>query len=451
VTGLPAAALALPLLGRGVELEPGFEYYHDRSRDSVAIELGTHGYRVVHYILTVDSSVDPAYIEAFHRQGIGIWYTTFANGTYSTDDLPEGWESWLMVMRSTLSGTPLDDGYWRLCLNNPGYRAWKKKTTGEMLRKYAFDGVSLVEPHWPEYPGRTNPAYACFCPHCLAGFKKMFPEANGFPDILDAASPDSPEKNSKLWRKWCRFRTASLTDFLDDLVNGKGGLRAAGPGKKICVWTLALDEPNGVQRVMDDSGEDPGEITRVVKPDVYCLQTHWPDWVKPDLAPDYVKAYQPFIDAIRAAAPNMPLMIQADTGSNKGNRRSWAWIEAFEKACHALGVGSTTFYEYAIGLYIYQDPPRIAEASWQGSGIRLLFDKRPAADSAGDRGKYSLSVGRVAAVTVDGTVVTLAIEGVKPGVPVTLRVKGIADDPDRRIYDDFPACVLAEQAVAIRD
>jgi hypothetical protein len=275
----------------------------------------------------------------------------------------------------------------------------------------------------------------------------MFPDVKGFPDILNDSSPDSAEHNPDLWRKWCRFRTASLTDFLNDLVNGRGGVREGAPGKKVCVWTLALDEPNGVQRVMDDSGEDCTEIARVVKPDVFCLQTHWPDWVKPELQPDYVKAYKPFIDAVRAGNPKMPLMIQADTGSNKGNRRSWAWIEAFEKACKTIGVESTVFYEYAIGLYMYTDPPRIAEAAWRGDGIRLLFDKRPDADEAGDVGKYSLSAGRVTAAAADGTLITLTVAGVKPGAKVTVTAKGISDDPGFRIFDDHPAAVLDSQTI----
>jgi hypothetical protein len=173
--------------------------------------------------------------------------------------------------------------------------------------------------------------------------------------------------------------------------------------------------------------------------------------VKGDLKPDYVKAYQPFIDAVRAAAPTMPLMIQADTGSNKENRRSWAWIEAFEKACQAMGVDSTTFYEYAIGLYMYDQPPRMAGAGWRGGAIRVIFDRRPAADTAGDSARYSLSAGRVTGAAVDGNVVTLTVEGVTPGAPVTLTAKGIADDPGLRIFDDYPRSTLDGQAVTVGD
>ncbi len=439
----------VPHGGPAVELEPGFAYYHDRSPGNVAAELLTHGYRIVDYILTADSSVSTAYIDAFHTAGIAMWYTTFVNGTYSVEDLPADWKSWRMVTRSDLSGTPLNDGYERLCLNNPGYRTWKKRAIVGMMRNFAFDGINLVEPHWPEYPGKECPAYACFCPHCLAALKGMFPGVMKFPDILDDRSPDSPGRNPALWSQWIRFRTDTLTAFLDDLVNGPDGLRTLSRRPMICIWTLALAEAGGYRRVMEDSGEDPAAIAKVVHPDVFCFQTHWPDWTRPELKPDYVRGYRPFLDAVRAVDPAMPLIIQADTGSNRDTRRSWRWIRGFEKACHDLGVDGTTYYEYAIGKYMDTDPPAIVEARWAGSAVRLQFSKRVDAGTAGDPRAYTLTPGRVSGASVDGSSVTLAILGVAPGSRVSLTARGIADDPARRLFHDHPQNILGRQVIAI--
>ncbi|HZP80631.1 MAG TPA: hypothetical protein VFB21_03250, partial [Chthonomonadaceae bacterium] len=246
------------------------------------------------------------------------------------------------------------------------------------------------------------------------------------------------------------FRHASLTDFLNDLVNGKGGIREATPRARVCLWTLALSEPNGLQRVREDSGEDAAELARVVRPDLHCFQTHWPDWVIADLPPNYVDAYRPFLAAVRAAAPKLPLMIQADTGSQPQNRRSWDWIRGFERACARLGVGSTTFYEYFIGLSMYTDAPRIAEVRAHKASVELRFTKRLDTASARDRARYHLDKGRITAVRVDGSNVHLTVEGVRPGDHCTLTVRDIADDTRVRLFRDHPPAVLTSQTVRFR-
>lgn len=447
----PSERGSFPVYGRSVEIDPGFgRYWRDRSPASIASEIRVNGYRVVRYLVTADSAINPNLIDAFHQEGIGVWYATFGNGTYSRKGLPARWESWRMVTRSELEGKPLNDGYTRLCLNNPEYRAWRKAQIARVLRTYPFDGIDIMEPHWPEYPGMESPAYGCFCAACRAAFEKMYPGQRELPDILHAASPRSPAKNPELWRKWLAFRQASLTAFLNDLVNGPGGIRAVDPGVKVCTWTLALSGPDGVRRVREDSGEDAGEIVRLVRPDMHCLQTHWPDWMRADLPPTYVEQYRLFIDGIRAVAPNLPLMIQADTGSRPENRRSWEWIRGFEKSREKMGVGSTTYYEYSISGFIYTDPPRIADVRAGGGAVDLHFTKRLDAMYARNAVHYSLSSGRVTGVKVDGSIVTLAVEGLRPGEPCTLTVKGLRDEPGRRLYQDRSAAVLESQTVGFR-
>jgi len=437
-----------PLFGASVEVDPGFGYYQDRSPESIAAEIRANGYRTVHYVVTADSGVDPALIRAYHRESIGVWYSTFGNGTYTTKDLPAGWQSWKMVTRSDLLGKPLDDGYTRLCLNNSAYRSWKKKQIAGVLRAHPFDGVEIMEPHWPEYPGVESPAYACFCDSCKSAFAHMFPTETGLPDIVHPDSPRSPARNPALWKHWLEFRHRTLTAFLNDLVNGPGGIRAVAPRVKVCTWTLALSGNNGLRRVREDSGEDAAEIARIVRPDLHCFQTHWPDWTRPDLPPDYVNAYRPFVAEIRAAAPNLPLMIQADIGSQKQNRQSREWIHGFERACAALSVGSTTLYEYFIGGYMYDEPPRIAEVRAVPGTIRVRFTKRVDPAVAGKTERYALTPGRVLSAKVDGSVVTLTAEGLEAGSAHVLTVTEIPDTPSLRLFDDRPVTRLTEQRVA---
>lgn len=436
---------ASPLYGFSVQVDPGFGYYKNRSPRSIAEEVRANGYSTVHLVVTNEEAIDPALVRALRREGLAVWYLTFGNGVYSTASCPQGWEAWKMVTRSDLEGKPLADGYTRFCLNNPAYRAWKKQRMARVLREHRFQGVEIAEPHWPEYPGISSPAYGCFCAHCRTAFRAMFPEEPDLPDIVHPDSPRNPARNPALWAKWLRFRQATLTSFLNDLVNGPGGIRQTAPGAKVCTWTLALSEPDGVRKVREIHGEDAAEVVRVVRPDAHMLQTHWPDWVKPELKPDYVEAYRPFLDPVRKAAPSLPLLIQADIGSWKQNRRSWQWIHAFEAACRRIGASGATLYEYFIGGYMYTDTPRIAEVRRDGEGFRLLFTKRLDPVTAGDASHYSTDRGRIESVRVDGSTVILRLAGVRAGERVALTVRDIADDPTRRLFDDRPACVLKEQ------
>ncbi len=434
-----------PLVGRSVQVDPGFGYYADRSARSIAEEVRANGYGIVHFIVTNDEAINHELAVALRDEGIGAWYLTFANGTYSTASLPKEWPTWKMVTRTDLEGKPLNDGYTRFCLNNPAYRTWKKARMAQVLHDHPFAGVEFAEPHWPEYPGITSPAYGCFCAHCKAAFTAMFPEEKELPDILHADSPRHPTKNPALWAKWLKFRQATLTAFLNDLVNGPGGIRKASPHAKVCTWTLALTEANGVERVREVHGEDAADVARTVRPDVYMLQTHWPDWVRAELKPDYVDAYRPFIDPIHQAAPGLPILVQADTGSWKQNRRSWEWIHAFEDAAIRAGANGSTIYEYFIGDYMYTDPPRVAEVRRDGETLRLLFTKRLDPKTAGDASHYAVGKGKVESVTVDGSTVVLKVSGLGAGERVSLTVRDIADARDRRLFDDKPVCVLKEQ------
>jgi len=436
-----------PVLGPSVQVDPGFAYYRDRSPESIAAEIRAAGYSVVRLVVTADSKISRPLIDAFHRERMGVWYTTFGNGSYTVTDLPDGWERWRMVTRSDLNGKPMADGYHRLCLNNPEYRAWKKRQIAHVARAYPFDGIELVEPHWPEYPGPTAPAYGCFCEACVTAFRARYPEEESLPDVVDPASHRSPDRAPGLWRKWLDFRRRTLTNFLHDIVNGSGGVREAAGGRPVCVWTLALGEQDGVRKVLEIHGEDAGDVAGTVRPDVYGLQTHWPDWIRADLPGDYPRLYRLFVEQVLRAAPGTEVLIQADIGSQRQNRRDRAWIREFERASRQSGARSTTLYEYFIGEDIYSKPPRIAEIQPGRHSLVLRFTKRLDPTTARDLSRYTLSDGSVTGARVDGSVVRLAVSGLPANRVVTLSVRSVRDDPARRLFDDRPARVLTEQAV----
>lgn len=437
-----------PVHGPSVTVDAHFAYYRNRSAESMAAEIRANGYSIVHYVADPASRVQPEVLRALRAAGIGTWYMSFAHTTFHAELLPKGWRRWRMVSRHDRAGGKPFAGFEHLCPNNVEYREWKKRDMAAALRSAPFDAVEIVEAHWPEYPGVDAPGYSCFCHACEEAFCKMFPGEQALPDIINPDSPVSPGRNPELWTKWLKFREATMTGFLDDLLNGKGGLRESAPGTPVCVWGYGLAEENAIERVLKDSGQDVGRVVRQVRPDAYCIQTHWPDWTRADLPPDYVTRYKPFLDQVRQADSRMPLMIQADIGSTKEAVRDRAWVEQFEAACQAMGVASTTLYEYFIAGWSYREPPRVAGINRQGSRIELCFTRRLDPASAQRRGAIVTESARIVHIQVDGNLVRLQMDGPVPkGMSICL--EGIDGDARTRLFPEMEAAPPVKERILL--
>lgn len=429
-------AIALPasFSGRCAVVDPGFAYYRNRSAESIAQELAANGFSAVSLIITNEANIDNNLVKVLSQKGLAVRMMTLGNGTYSRKGLPEGWEPWKMVL-------PNSEGpswYTFLCLNNREYRQWKKKEITDALNKHPFVGVEIAEPYLPNHDGPYNPWYACVCENCKAAFMRMYPEERAIPEFADQTSVRYWQRNARLYRKWVDFRVATVTDFLDDLVNGPGGIRERCPGRVICTWSLADSSvPDGVSKEREWTASDAGDVCVKVRPDVHCFQTDWTDWCKPDLPADYAKGYKPFIDALRERDTKTPIILQTDSGSNKEMRRSGEWLQACEKTAKALGFCQTIAYEYHLGLDMYTRPPELvsAQLAEKTGELILVFDKRLDPKVASDPKSYALSSGEVLSAAWDGNLAKLATKGVKQGGVV--RVLRCADDPSVRWHREY--------------
>lgn len=438
-----------PVYGPSVTVDPSFPYYRDRSVESIAAEIRANGYSIIHYIAEPAGRVQPKLVKALHAAGIGVWYQAFAHTTYNSGGLPKQWPKWRMVSRHELAGGKWPEGFVHLCPSNLEYREWKKLDMAAALRAAPFDAIEIVEAHWPEYPGVDAFGYSCFCDACRQAFCKMFPEEQSLPDVIKKDSPLSPDRNRKLWGKWLKFRVASMTAFVDDLVNGKGGLRESSPGVPVCVWGYGLAERDAIKRVRKDSGLDAGNVAKRVRPDAYCIQTHWPDWMRANLPADYVTQYQPFFEQVRQASPSMPLMVQADIGSTRDAIRDRVWVEKFEAACYAAGVESTTLYEYFIAGWTYREPPRVVRVVQKGSTIELCFTRRLDPASVTKPEAITVQPGRIREVQVDGNVVRLVMNG-SPQKGAVITVDGVVTDAGRRLFADVAVFPPTKEQIRLR-
>lgn len=80
--------------GPSIQVSPGFAYYENRSKESLADEIALAGYKTVHYFVTNENSVDKELVKAFQNRNIAVWAMVLGNGTYSTKSFPDGWEDW---------------------------------------------------------------------------------------------------------------------------------------------------------------------------------------------------------------------------------------------------------------------------------------------------------------------------------------------------------------------
>lgn len=424
------------LQGPGAEVDPAFGYYQDRSAESIASEVAANGYRHVHYVATADSAIREDLVRAFHKEGLPVWYLTFCHVAYSTADFPPGWEKWRMKLRAA-PGTD----FIRLCMNDPGYIAFKRKRIAAVMRKLPFDGVELVESFWPDVPGPERETYGCLCNDCRAAFLKDYPEETGIPEFTDVSSPRYYKTDTALYKKWMDFRVRSIGRFLNGVL---ADARKENPNLRVLVWSLAQEGQGAVTLMREAQGNDAAAVATAVKPDAISFQTNWTDWSKHDLPPDYLKNYQPFLDHLRAVAPDMPVSFQVDTGSLKPSRQTYAWLWKADKTARAMGATGTINYEYFITKSMYDDPPRLVWVRPRNSGITLVFQKRVDAGRAADVSNYHITDGdghplKVTGAKADGNMIRLGVRGLSRGTECTVRIDKTVDTPSRWLFPGYPA------------
>lgn len=415
------------LYGPTIQIDPVYSYYQGRSADSIADELSHLGYQTVHLIITSEANVNGELIDALHRKGIAVWGMVWGSGTYSTVGYPPEWPEW----RQTLIKPADLGGFIFLSPFHPDWRAFKKKMVTDLVRNYPIDGFEIIESFWPNWNGLQNGAYGDVGPWAAKAFKEKTGEE--MPNFTDPSNPRYYTKVPELFRKWTDFRVQAETDWVNELINGPGGVRSARPDIVIATWTLSTDHPDALQKSRVDIGEDSVLMIQAVKPDMHFFQTNWPDWLKKNLSPTYPHRYKQFVDAVRAVAPDLPIGLQADIGSVPDVRREWSWIRTFEKESVKAGFATDTLYEYHIGKYMYSETPRVV-ASRRGSDgwVLLSFNKRIDDFTGSDTENYrvlNVPDASVQNVVVDGNIAMVEIENIPTGA-FEIEISNVEDTPE---------------------
>ncbi|BCW98520.1 MAG: hypothetical protein KatS3mg024_1347 [Armatimonadota bacterium] len=408
-------------------IDPGFAWFSGRSDRSIAEELKHYGFRSVRYIAVRGSAARSELVRALHAEGLPVILSMFGNGVYTTNGLPEGWESWKMRQREGETA-----GYTYLCLNEPAYRDWKKREVVEAVKRCGFDAVEIVEPFWPAHGGPEKAAYGCVCSRCLDRFRKETQLEP--PEFNDTDSQRFWRKDAERYRKWVDARAAWLTEFLDELINGKGGLRESCPGVRVLTWGIASRSASP-DLMREWEGVDGAAIARRVRPDGYVVQTDWPDWLDPELPADYVTQYEPYIRQVGHARPGLPMLIQTDLGSDRKMLRPDSWINECDEAARKIGALGVFGYMHSLQRSIYTAPLRLLGHIDEGDTVRIILNKWPAPEITRPDA-WKAQGARVASVERDGCTLVIRLEGRRRGNEVKLSWKPVTDDPSKRWFRD---------------
>ncbi len=421
-------------VGKCTQVDSAFAYFKDRSLDSIAEELKVNGYTSVSITSTGGGKFPLA--DMLKKYGIQSRLLIVPmNGTYDSSSLPSGWEKWRIVCR--------DPGYKifeYFCLNDPDFRIFmQKRLVDTLLQNPAFAAIDLPEPQIPSIGGPDDPGYACFCDDCRQKFLSMHPEETDLPNFTDPSSPKYWKTDVSLYKKWIDFRVNTVTDFLNFLVNGPGGIRGLCPKIKVITWTLGCQSrgKDVVKVERENQGMDAAAVVSKVKPYAHCIQTDWPDWSLPILPANHVKNYEPYLKSIRSVNKKIPVIIQTDSGSLPAMLRSFEWLAEFDKIAKQIGFTQTFDYQYHLASDFYTKAPRLATARLSKSTkqLTLVFDMYLDPAIANDSANYSLSRGRVISAKADGNLVLLEVDGATVGLKVTVNKAG--NNPERLIHKGY--------------
>lgn len=241
-----------------------------------------------------------------------------------------------------------------------------------------------------------------------------------------------------------------MNGLIRELVNGAGGVRDVRPDICVATWSLAVSGRGDIpSQLREWQGLDAVAMIGSVAPDMHVLQTHWPDWMRRRLPPQYIRGYARIAQSIRAAYPGLPLGVQADIGSLARMVRDREWTRQFGATALEGDYNAWTAYEYHLGGYMYDEPPVPLRAERSAEDeVVISFSKRIAAPVVGELRIWSqedsadstralnrklandsLTLLELVEAAVDGNRLLLRLRNL-PSRTFSMRIDGVQDTPE---------------------
>lgn len=426
-----------------IQVDLGFAYYQNRSIKSIVDELVINGYQIVHYFVTNENFINGEFIDELRKAKVEVWLMTLGNGTYSTSNYPVGWQDWKMTLKETVNGA---SGFTFLSPFNKEFVNWKKQKLVDIVTRYPFDGIELAEAYFPAWNGPENPNYGDLGPNAAKAFKAAY--GLEIPDFKNKSASNYYSNVPSTYYKWIEFRATGINEFLNEIYNGAGGVRESRPDIKVATWSLGINAGNkSSYHLTEYQGLDVQAMVKLVKPDLHYIQTHWPDWIKNEheLPPNYHNDYINFLREIKQVDLDLPVGIQADIGSIKEMIKSEEWLNEFAESAKNNGFSTYTAYEYHIGGYIYQAPPKVLKVTRiDDNSVQLSFNKRINIIGKDWKNNFKFFQNQLEIdpelyeVELDGNQIRLYLK-VTPKGAFVIKISNIEDTPELWLHSGYNA------------
>ena len=341
--------------GNSIQIDPGTFYGLEITPEQLITDLKKADIKTVHLMVVGpwNGSIDDnffrkEYLKALKDNDIGIWLMLCGNSYYlhGSSPLPESCRMEFIM--------PHYPGTFFCSFHSDVYVNWQVERVKRFINNYDLLGIGFAETYFP-------------------GWRAI--DGNGFyGDVSDAAREKFTKEYLKLdretlsfteirhhaewYKKWQDYRVDAIINFNQKV---KDAIKSSNPDVLFAAWGMGHRDGGSLEEIREGYGLDMVRIVQEVEPDIFYIQTSYPDWSNASLQPQYIDGYSHVVDALQKANPNVFLAVQADIASMSWNnpnarKRDGNWWKSFMDYSLSIGYYTNTAYEYSFyrrqGLWI---------------------------------------------------------------------------------------------------
>ena len=298
---------------------------------------------------TDDNLFRKEYLKVLKDNNIGVWLMLCGNSFYlqgSPSPLPESCR-----MECITSYYP---GTFFCSFHSDVYVNWQVERVKRFINNYDLIGIGFAETYFPGWKAIDESGfYGDVSEAAREKFTKEYLK-------LDRATLTFAEirNNAQWFKKWQDYRVDAIINFNQKV---KAAIKTANPNVLFAAWGMGHRVGGTLEEIREGYGLDMVRIVQEVEPDIFYIQTSYPDWSNKNLTPQYIDGYAHVVDALQKANPNVFLGIQADIASfswsdPEAPKRNGNWWKTFMDYSLSVGYYTNTAYEYSFykrqGLWI---------------------------------------------------------------------------------------------------
>ncbi len=338
--------------GNSIQIDPYALYSLGITPSELVADLKKANIKYVHYFLVNywngsknDDLFKKEYLDALEENGIGVWLMLLGNCFYGKTTFPKEWEMECL--------TPYTGEICFYSFHNDEYVDWQVLRVKNIVKNYNFIGIEFAESYFPEWKTiYDNGFYGDVSLYARRKFTRQYlgPDA-------DVLSFNTIRSDPDLYKKWQDFRSDAVVNFNKKI---KEAIKSTNPKVLFASWGMGIRD-GSLKEIREHFGLDMERIVKEVKPDLFYIQTAAQDWGDPGLKPHYLLEYSYIVNALKTAAPDVPLGIQTDIASLSFHnpdleKRDGKWWSTFMNLSLSTGYYTNTAYEYSFykrqGLWV---------------------------------------------------------------------------------------------------